>query len=109
MKKLPIEKIKTDVLVIGGGAAGLTAALEANARGADVTIVSKSKVGRSGNTIIAGTGMAILPPTPDSGDTPENFRVDTIRAGKTNRDKTYVFDFTIFNILSQALSPLKRF
>lgn len=90
MKKLPIEKIKTDVLVIGGGAAGLTAALEAKEKGANVTIISKSKVGQSGNTIIAGTGMAILAPDPDSKDAPEIFRDDIIRSGKAVNDREMI-------------------
>jgi len=90
MKKLPIEKITTDVLVIGGGAAGLTAALEAKEKGADVTIISKSKVGRSGNTVIAGTGMAILAPDPDSKDAPEIFRNDIIRSGKEVNDREMI-------------------
>jgi len=81
VKKLAIEKIKTDVLVIGGGAAGLTAALEAREKGGNVTIISKSRVGRSGNTVIAGTGMAILAPDPDSKDTPEIFRDDPYQKG----------------------------
>ena len=90
MKKLPMEKIKTDVLVIGGGAAGLTAALEAREKGAAVAIISKSKVGRSGNTVIAGTGMAILAPDPDSKDAPEIFRNDIIRSGKEVNDRDMI-------------------
>ncbi|MEW6671634.1 MAG: FAD-dependent oxidoreductase [Thermodesulfobacteriota bacterium] len=90
MKQLSIEKIKTEVLVIGGGAAGLTAALEAKERGADVTIISKSRVGKSGNTIIAGTGMAILAPDPDSKDAPEIFRNDILRSGKEINDREMI-------------------
>lgn len=87
---LPTNEIKTDVLVIGAGAAGMTAALEAKSRGLDVTIVSKSKVGRSGNTIISGTGMAILDQGIDSKDSPQAFKSDTLRSGKEINDQALV-------------------
>lgn len=90
MRKLPVEKIRTDVLVIGGGAAGLTAALEAKEKGVDVTVISKSKVGRSGNTVVAGTGITILAPDPDSRDTPEIFRSDILRSGKEINDREMI-------------------
>lgn len=44
------ETIGSDVLVIGGGGAGERAALEAKRQGAEVTIVSKGKLGESGCT-----------------------------------------------------------
>ena len=47
------ERIETDVLVIGGGAAGCSAALTADERGADVLMVVKGKMGRSGATPLA--------------------------------------------------------
>jgi succinate dehydrogenase/fumarate reductase flavoprotein subunit len=43
----------TDVLVIGGGAAGAQAALKAAARGASVTMVVKGLLGKSGCSIFA--------------------------------------------------------
>lgn len=48
------EKISTDVLVIGGGGAACTAAVAAARKGARVTLVSKGKIGNSGNTIMIG-------------------------------------------------------
>ncbi len=87
---LPSEEISADVLVIGGGAAGLTAALEARRSGLDVVILSKSRVGRSGNTIISGTGLAILDTGPDSKDSPEAFKSDTLRSGKEINDPALV-------------------
>ena len=47
------ERIETDVLVIGGGAAGCSAALTADEHGAEVLMVVKGKMGRSGATPLA--------------------------------------------------------
>jgi len=90
MPDLPKEEIKTEVLVIGGGAAGLVAAIEAKACGLDVTLVAKSKVGRSGNTIVAGTGMAVWAPDLDSKDSMEVFKQDTFSSGKAINDPEIV-------------------
>lgn len=54
MEKTDIKIIKTDVLCIGGGGAAITAAISAKNKGARVTIVSKGKIGNSGNTIMIG-------------------------------------------------------
>lgn len=43
------DRIKTDVLVIGGGIAGLMAAIKAAANGAEVIIAEKAHVARSGS------------------------------------------------------------
>ncbi|HHV38886.1 MAG TPA: FAD-binding protein [Tepidimicrobium sp.] len=51
--------VKTDVLVIGGAGAAVSAAVSAYEKGAKVTMVSKGKVGRSGNTIMIGGGFGI--------------------------------------------------
>lgn len=48
------RKIHTDVLVIGGGAAGARAALEADAAGLSVVMAVKGLLGRSGCSIFAG-------------------------------------------------------
>lgn len=45
------EKVFTDVLVIGGGGAACTAAVASARKGADTVLVSKGKIGNSGNTI----------------------------------------------------------
>ncbi len=41
---------ETDVLVIGGGMAGLFTAIKASERGANVTLVDKGYAGKSGST-----------------------------------------------------------
>ena len=50
---LNIDKISTDVLVIGGGMAGLFAAVKAHDAGATVLMVSKGRLGSSGQTPFA--------------------------------------------------------
>jgi succinate dehydrogenase/fumarate reductase flavoprotein subunit len=45
-----MRSYKTDVLVIGAGGAGLRAAVEAKANGADVIVVNKGVSGESGCT-----------------------------------------------------------
>ena len=49
------EVVGTDVLVIGGGAAGTSAVLKAADRGAKVTMVVKGLIGKSGCSVFAST------------------------------------------------------
>ena len=58
MKKGDQNQIRADVLVIGGGGAGLLAAIRARDEGADVLLVSKSRVGYANNTYISKSGLA---------------------------------------------------
>lgn len=51
--------IKTDLLSIGGSGAGVTSAIYAAKMGVDVVLVSKGKIGFSGNMIMAGGGFGI--------------------------------------------------
>lgn len=51
--KLGLEETNTDVLVIGGGMAGLFAAVKAHDAGAKVMLVSKGRLGSSGQTPFA--------------------------------------------------------
>lgn len=51
---LGIKIVETDVLSIGGGGAGIMTAIAAKKSGARVTLVSKGKVGNSGDTIMIG-------------------------------------------------------
>src|SRR5512137_3142362 len=49
---MAMQHIKTDVVIMGGGLAGLNAAIAAAERGAKVVVLDKGKIERSGN--IAG-------------------------------------------------------
>ena len=79
--EVDLERVQTDALVIGGGLAGLSAALELRAKGWNVTIVSKGKVGQSGNTIMTRNSMAaVLAEAPKSGTVREHVE-DTLAGG----------------------------
>jgi L-aspartate oxidase len=67
----------TDVLVLGTGVAGCTAALAAARGGAAVTIVTRAEEARESNTFYAQGGIVGRPP----GDTPERLAADIERAG----------------------------
>ncbi len=68
---------ETDVLVIGAGSAGLAAALEAEAGGASVTLVTKLRLGDS-NSMMAQGGIQAADQTDD---TPTLHYLDVIGGG----------------------------
>jgi succinate dehydrogenase / fumarate reductase flavoprotein subunit/fumarate reductase (CoM/CoB) subunit A len=55
---VPPERLTTDVLIIGAGAAGLTAARTALMNGAQVVLVDKGLIGQGGATIMAQMTVA---------------------------------------------------
>lgn len=57
--------IETDVLVIGGGFAGIFAAVKAKEQGADVTLVAKGNIGRAGQSPWAHGTMVVPPESTD--------------------------------------------
>src|ERR1700733_8819421 len=80
MKLEPIA-IDTDVLVIGSGAAGMYAAIEAARNGAHVLLADRSLIGRGGATVMAQmtVACALGEETPDDW---EHHYADTIAAGR---------------------------
>jgi succinate dehydrogenase / fumarate reductase, flavoprotein subunit len=73
--------IETDVLVIGSGAAGMYAAIEAARRGANVLLADRSLIGRGGATVMAQMTVAAAL----GEETPDDWRHhfdDTIAAGR---------------------------
>lgn len=73
--------IETDVLVIGSGAAGMYAAIEAARGGARVFMIDRSLIGRGGATIMAQmtVAAALGEEVPDA---PRHHYADTIAAGR---------------------------
>jgi succinate dehydrogenase / fumarate reductase, flavoprotein subunit len=73
--------IDTDVLVIGAGAAGMYAAIEAARRGAKVLLADRSLIGRGGATVMAQmtVACALGEETPDDW---QHHYDDTIKAGR---------------------------
>lgn len=84
----------TDVLVIGGGVAGLCAALEAKDNGSEVTILAKTKVGRGGNTLMTRNGMAAVMEEGFDGDSTVSHAEDTMKGGLQINDKKLVETMT---------------
>ena len=75
------EAIVHDVLVIGAGGAGLRAAIEASAGGADVGIVCKSLLGKA-HTVMAEGGIAAALANVDERDNWKVHFADTMRGGQ---------------------------
>src|SRR5919107_454924 len=81
MKKKKQSYRSCDVLIIGGGSAGLRAAIEAHDAGADVLIISKSKRGDPHTTLARGGINAALG-TMDPEDNWMMHAADTLREGE---------------------------
>ncbi|MBI2847123.1 MAG: FAD-binding protein [Chloroflexi bacterium] len=82
MLSLPPEVISTDVLILGGGGAGMRAAIEARKSGSEVLIVSKSRVGYGSNTAKSGAGMASATGGRDPRDNPQIHLRDMVLGGR---------------------------
>lgn len=74
-------RITTDVLVVGGGCAGMFAALYAVREGVDVLLLDKNFVGRGGATIMAQMTCASALGEAEA-DSPELHLADTLEAGR---------------------------
>ena len=73
--------LETDVLVIGSGAAGMYAAIEATRGGARVLLADRSLIGRGGATVMAQMTVAVAL----GEETPDDWHFhydDTIKAGR---------------------------
>jgi succinate dehydrogenase flavoprotein subunit len=79
--RMTLERLRTDILILGAGGAGLFAALHAHKANPDleVTVVSKGLLGKCGCTrmVQGGYNVALNP-----GDSVERHFMDTIEGGK---------------------------
>ena len=76
-----IKTVEHDVLIVGAGGAGLSAGIEASARGMSVGIVMKSLLGKA-HTVMAEGGMAAALGNVDERDHWKIHFRDTMRGGK---------------------------
>lgn len=84
-------EVDCDVLVIGGGLAGLRAALAAAAAGAKTALMLKGVLGRSGSSAIAGGGLAAVMGVSDvPEDSLEKHYADTLASGDFVNDPDLV-------------------
>ena len=81
-----MEIVKSDVLVIGGGGAGMSAALAAKKEGANVLVMAKTPIGKSTCTYLSG-GTFSLAAEGISKD--EHFKL-TMKIGKEINDQKLV-------------------
>ena len=78
---MPIERVRTDILILGSGGAGLFAALHAHDRGAGlkVTVATKGLLGKCGCTRMVQGGYNV---SLHAGDSVERHFMDTVEGGK---------------------------
>lgn len=90
VKLSELDVVSCEVLVIGGGGAGLRAAIEARESGADVLLVSKARAGYANNTIISKATFAAPSGWSDPRDNPDVFLKDAVIGGRFINDQKLV-------------------
>jgi len=89
MTSFKSHALRCDVLVIGGGGAALRAAIASREAGADVLVVSKTRVGFGNNTYLSKASWS----APGLGDPEDSYRVhlrDTLLSGRFLNDERIV-------------------
>ncbi|MDY7035862.1 MAG: FAD-binding protein [Thermodesulfobacteriota bacterium] len=98
------EVEQTDVLVIGGGIAGIRAAIEAHDKGVNVILANKGPFGRDGAAVwMAGWGFQAALYHPDS---IEQHIADTIKGGKFLNNQELVKTF--LSLAPKALEEISK-
>lgn len=83
-------KIRTDVLIIGGGGAGVRAAIEADSLGVSVALLSKGIISRCGLTPMAGYSYQAAFGHSNPSDNPRVHFEDTVREGRRLGDENLI-------------------
>ncbi len=86
-KFIPDETVETDVLIVGSGLAGCSAAIQAKTRDNRVTLVDKAKIGMGGQSCFAAGIFAIYIPELDDFDV---WMRETIEWGEYINDQHWV-------------------
>jgi succinate dehydrogenase / fumarate reductase flavoprotein subunit len=73
--------LETDVLIVGAGGAGMSAAIAADEAGAEVLLIDRSLIGRGGATVMAQMTVAVALGDEEPDDWQAHFK-DTIKAGR---------------------------
>jgi fumarate reductase (CoM/CoB) subunit A len=81
------DRASCDVLIIGGGGAGLRAAIQAREKGVAVTAASKSRVGYGNNTYISKATFAAATGWRDPRDNPDVHLRDSMISGRFINDR----------------------
>jgi fumarate reductase (CoM/CoB) subunit A len=84
------DTIQTDVLIIGGGGAGVRAALEADRQGVSVALINKGIISRSGLTVIAGGSFQVPFGHANPLDNAQVQFEDTVREGRGLGDENLI-------------------
>ncbi|MDD1776471.1 MAG: FAD-binding protein [Candidatus Methanomethylicus sp.] len=82
-----MTKIRTDVLVVGGGLAGLCAAISSSSDQSETLIVTKTLVGDATTTSMAAGVISAVTAYGDSEDSVEKHLNDTLAGGANVNDK----------------------
>lgn len=99
------KEIEVDVVVIGGGLAGIRAAVQSNQAGAKTAMLLKGEVGKSGSSSIAGGGLAAVIGSNEE-DSVEKHFLDTLTSGDFVNDAKMVRKMVA--LAPQAVHELKQ-
>lgn len=85
-----IDTLETDVLIIGGGLAGLRAAAELQSEDCEVVVATKGIAARAGSSAITSAGFTVAIGHADPTDSPGLHFEDTINGGAEINDRVLV-------------------